>query len=72
MDTSEVIYYLTAMVITLNDVVAESNTDIFGAYPDLTFRERNDCIQRAVQYTLKWTQKVGHNTYCLYAKKNMS
>ena len=43
------------MVITLNDVVAESNTNIFGAYPDLTFRERNDRVQRAVQYALAFS-----------------
>lgn len=38
------------MVVTLNDVVAESNTDIFAAYPNLTFRERNNRVQRTVQY----------------------
>ena len=43
------------MVITLNDVVAESNTDIFGIYLDLTFRERNDRVQRAVQYALAFS-----------------
>ena len=40
------------MVVTLNDVVAESNTDIFAAYPNLTFRERDDRVQRTVQYAL--------------------
>ena len=38
------------MVVTLDDMVVEGNTNVVATYPDFTFREWDDCVQRAVQY----------------------
>lgn len=37
-----------------------------------THTDTNNTPQNEGTFMVKWTPKVGHNTYCLYAKKNMS
>lgn len=43
------------MIITLYDMVAESDTDILVTDPDITFREWNNGIHGAIQYALAFS-----------------